>query len=184
MQNENSISTIPAKIPSRIIAFLIDSIIVLLLITLFRRIIPGENVSTNTLTQIKSNINTSLIFSFYSIIFTNYIFKGQTIGKKLMGIRIITEGRDKIDLMTLLNREILGKVFIERINLWILLILSHTSILDNIMSSAVKSSSSLILWYVLSLPWVMFLSFAMMMNNKEHISIHDKVSRTRVVSKA
>jgi uncharacterized RDD family membrane protein YckC len=184
MQKENNISTVPAKIPARIIAFIVDSMLILLLITLFKKINPHENVSTNTLNQIKSNINISLVFSFYSLIFTNYIFKGQTIGKKLMGIRIITEGSDKVDLMTLLNREILGKVFIERINLWILLILSQTRFLDNIMSKAVNSSNSLILWYVLSLPWVMFLSFAMMVNNKEHISLHDKVARTRVVSKA
>jgi uncharacterized RDD family membrane protein YckC len=184
MQNQNNTSTVPAKIPARIIAFLIDSLIVLVLIYLLRKITPSENVYTNTLIQIKKSINTSLVFSFYSLIFTNYIFKGQTIGKKLMGIRIVTAGSNKIDLMTLLNREILGKVFIERINLWILFILSQASILDNIMSKAVNTTSSLILWYVLSMPWVMFLSFAMMVNNKEHISLHDRVAGTRVVSKA
>ncbi len=173
----------PAKVSNRILAFFIDSIIVYLLILLFKVLFSTENVSNNTMSQIKNNINTSLFLAFYSLLFSNFIFKGQTIGKKIMNIVIVKDHNEKVDLLTLLNREVFGKIFIERINLWILLILSNTSLLDKIIAEGSSSTLFLILWYILSLPWVMFVSFAMMINNKEHLSIHDKISKTKVVSK-
>lgn len=172
----------PAKNSSRIAAFLIDSILVYSLILLLRRLLALENVSNAMVSQIKNNINTNLLFSFYSIVFSNFIFKGQTIGKKIMKITVLKEQYEKIDIISLLNREIFGKIFIERINLWILLILSHTSLLDTLLLRVGDNVLYLILWYIISLPWVLFISFAMMINNKEHLSLHDRLSKTRVVS--
>lgn len=182
MQSSSKNLSNPAKISNRILAFLIDSTIVYLSMLLLKKVFSLENVSNNTISQIRDNINTGLFFSFYSIIFTGFIFKGQTIGKKIMNIVILKEDNEKVDLFTLLNREIFGKIFVERINLWILLILSNTSLLDTIISKGSSSPLYLIIWYILSLPWLMFISFAMMLHNKERLSIHDRLSKTKVVS--
>lgn len=182
MQIDSDKMATPAKISNRIFAFFMDSIIVYLLVLLFREIFTLENVSNNTMSQIKSNINTSLFFAFYSIIFSNFIFKGQTIGKKIMNIVIVKDQNEKVDFITLLNREIIGKVFIERINLWILFILSNTSLLENIISKGNNNPLFLIVWYLISLPWLMFVSFVMMLHTKEHLTIHDRISKTKVVS--
>ncbi|MDF2673829.1 MAG: hypothetical protein K0R09_2094 [Clostridiales bacterium] len=181
MQIESQNIATPAKILNRIFAFFIDSIIVYLLVLLIKEFFSLENVSNSTMSQIKNDINTSLFFAFYSIIFSSFIFKGQTIGKKIMHIIIVKEQNDKIDFLTLLNREILGKIFIERINLWILLILSNTNLLENITSKG-NNPLFLVVWYIISLPLVMFVSFVMMLHTKEHLTIHDRISKTKVVS--
>lgn len=182
MQTYSKNMSNPAKNINRILAFLIDSIIVYLLVLLSKNFFMLENVSKNLMSQIRYNINISLFYSFYSTIFTAFIFRGQTIGKKIMNIVIIKENNEKIDFFTLLNREVFGKIFIERINLWILLILSNTSFLETIISKISSSIAFLILWYIISLPWLTFISFAMMLHNKEHLSIHDRTSKTKVVS--
>ncbi|MDP4147351.1 MAG: RDD family protein [Bacillota bacterium] len=183
-KNEDANPIITAKISKRIIAFVIDTLLIYLIAYLFRKSFLYNAEALDIDMQIKESIINGILISFYSIIFSNFIFKGQTIGKKIMKIQMICSNDEKIDLMSLLNREILGKVFIERLNLWILLILFHTGLLDNILINISKNLLYLMIWYLISLPWVMFLSFLMLVNSKEHLSLHDLISKTKVIEKA
>ena len=54
-----------------------------------------------------------VIFIIYYIIIPVYIFKGQTLGKKICGIQVIKEDFSNITLKTMLIREILGQTIIE-----------------------------------------------------------------------
>ncbi|WML48312.1 RDD family protein [Neobacillus sp. PS3-34] len=174
---------ITAKVSKRIIAYMIDTLLIYLLVFFFRKAFLYNVAALDVEMQIKNSIINGILFSFYSIIFSNFIFKGQTIGKKIMKIHMICSNDERLDLMSLLNREILGKVFIEKINLWILLILLPTGLLDNLLININKSPMYFILWYLISLPWVMFLSFTMLVNSTKHLSLHDLVSKTKVVEK-
>jgi uncharacterized RDD family membrane protein YckC len=166
-----------AKLPKRILAFLIDTLLIYFILYLFRKAFLSSS-ELDLGIQIKNSIMSGLLLSFYSI-----LLKGQTIGKRIMKIELISKNDQKLDLMTLLNREIFGKVFIERANLWILLILFYSGILDNILVNGVENPIYLVLWYLISLPWLMFLSFAMLVNSNGRNSLHDLVSGTKVIEK-
>ncbi|HLO13110.1 MAG TPA: RDD family protein [Pseudoneobacillus sp.] len=168
---------INAKLSKRIVAFMIDTLLIYFLLYLFRKaFLSSPEIEIET--QIKNSIMNGLFLSFYSI-----LLRGQTIGKRIMKIELLGINDQKLDLMSLLNREIFGKVFMEKINLWILLILFYTGSLDTILVNVVDHPMYLILWYVISLPWVMFLSFTMLVNSKEHQSLHDIISGTKVIEK-
>jgi uncharacterized RDD family membrane protein YckC len=166
-----------AKLPKRILAFLIDTLLIYFILYLFRKAFLSYS-ELDIGMQIKNSIMSGLLLSFYSI-----LMKGQTIGKRIMKIELINKNDQKLDLMTLLNREILGKVFIERANLWIILILFYTGVLDSILENGIENPMFLILWYLISLPWFMFLSFAMLVNSNGRNSLHDHVSGTKVIEK-
>ncbi|MHC0037084.1 RDD family protein [Pseudoneobacillus sp. C159] len=166
-----------AKLSKRILAFLIDTLLIYFILYLFRKafLSPSE---LDLEIQIKNSIMSGILLSFYSI-----LMNGRTIGKRILKIEIISKNDQKLDLMTLLNREIMGKVFIERANLWIILILFYTGVLDNILDNGIKNPIILILWYLISLPWLMFLSFAILVNSNGRTSLHDLVSGTKVIEK-
>jgi uncharacterized RDD family membrane protein YckC len=166
-----------AKLPKRILAFLIDVLLIYFILYLFRKAFLSSS-ELDLGMQIKNSIMSGLLLSFYSI-----LMKGQTIGKRIMKIELISKNDHKLDLMTLLNREVLGKVFIERANLWIILILFYTGVLDSIQENGIENPMFLILWYLISLPWLMFLSFAMLVNSNGRNSLHDLVSGTKVIEK-
>lgn len=168
---------INAKLSKRILAFMIDTLLIYLILYLFRKAFLSYS-EVDLEMQIKNSIMNGLLLSFYSI-----LLKGQTIGKRLMRIELLGNNEQKLDIMSLLNREIFGKVFIERINLWILLILFYSGLIDKILVNMVDHPMYLILWYLISLPWIIFLSFTMLVNSKEHQSLHDLISGTKVVEK-
>lgn len=182
MLSKNTSGT-PAGVEKRIAAFFIDIFIVYIFIALFSKILPNISSVREETSKIRESINNGILLGFYYIIFSSFIFKGQSIGKKVMNIKVVKENDENIDLLVLLNREILAKIFIEKANLWMLLIMSETGILQKIISQINSKNISSLIWYLISLPWIMFISFAMMVNNKDHESLHDIISKAKVVNK-
>jgi len=103
----------------RFFANLIDGIIIGLASTLLYYIyylINGKTIIIYTysslydvpLTKLAINILTDLIiiFIFYTLIPT-YIWKGQTIAKRLLGIAVVKEDDSEVDLSTLLLRNLI-----------------------------------------------------------------------------
>lgn len=182
MDNKISAENNAANVSARIAAFFIDSVIVFFLVTILDKTIFKVNLTDNLTNQIKDSINKGIFFSFYYVIFANFIFKGKSIGKLFMNIKIVKENNEEIDLLTLLNREILCRVFIERINLWILLALSYTGILQHLISGINSKTISPLIWYLISIPWVMLISLIMMIRSDDHLSLHDVIAKTKVIA--
>jgi uncharacterized RDD family membrane protein YckC len=84
------------------------------------------------------------------------IFKGQTIGKKIMGIRVVSHDGSRAGFLQIIVREWIGKYLINSL-------FSATSITF----AAVLPSIGSLVWASLS---------------KERMTIHDAIAQTRVIN--
>ncbi|NBI07046.1 RDD family protein [Senegalia massiliensis] len=69
--------------------------------------------SLSTLSGILASVLGILIVSVYYIVIPLYKFDGQTLMKRLLGFKIIKTDGTKLDLKTMLKREILGSMIVE-----------------------------------------------------------------------
>ena len=112
-----------AKSKHRILAFLFDWAIVfsITILILSRTIIIMVETMRNSSNADIFNLffNTllsggiSLIFIFFYFVFIPLLLKGQTLGKKFFGIRIVKSDGSEIDFQTLFLREIVCKVLVD-----------------------------------------------------------------------
>lgn len=144
----------------RVLSYIIDLLVVLLITSLICLIIPKENNlykvqgSMNLLNEqiLKKEINFSTYFNNYSILiheidgynYINYIvtliiiilyfiilpklLKGQTIGMKLLKLRLIEKNKDEISLRTLIIRSLIFNGILYFIGLIILHLLFNDKI--------------------------------------------------------
>ncbi|MEG1501375.1 MAG: RDD family protein, partial [Clostridiales bacterium] len=94
-----------------------------------------------------------------------FIMNGQTLGKKMMGLKIVSLTTEDGKLLPneMLLREVIGKIFIEKANLWITFVLVSTGLQDALYA-VVPGVVSTTLHYIFSVPWLMLISFSMVMN--------------------
>ncbi|MCH4890146.1 RDD family protein [Acidaminobacter sp. JC074] len=151
-----------APLGARLISYLIDSVIIYVIST----------PVLDPLTPVKNIAVISLIAGIY-----NLLLKSKTIGKRLMRIKVIykTNTYDQI-----IHREIIWKTFIEKINIWLLFLMYQVGILDGFITWCQQSFIHQIIYYLVALPWIMFLSFAYMVQDENNDSLHDKYNKTRV----
>lgn len=115
-----------------------------------------------------------LIFSMFYLIYFPYKHNGQTLGKKILGLKIIKTNHEILDFKTLLIRNGLGLILIEgtfyscSIYFWELL---------NIVSSLSISSTVLSILGLIS-----FISMSLCLFSSNHQMLHDMISKTRVVA--
>lgn len=69
--------------------------------------------SLSTLSGILASVLGILIVSVYYIVIPLYKFDGQTLMKRLLGFKIVKTDGTKLDLKTMLKREILGSMIVE-----------------------------------------------------------------------
>ena len=111
---------------------------------------------------------------FYYIVIPTYLWKGQTIGKKIFGLKIVKNNEINIDLKTLLIRNGVGLILIEgtfyscSIYFWELI---------NIIFEASIASFALSILGIVS-----FISMFMSLLNSNHRMLHDYLSKTSVVT--
>lgn len=115
-----------------------------------------------------------LLFSLLYLVYLPYKYNGQTIGKKIFGLKIIRDDENNIDLKTLFIRNGIGFILIEgtfyscSIYFWELI---------NIMF---KTSISSIILSILSI--ISFISIILSLLNSNHRMLHDYLSKTCVVT--
>lgn len=73
----------------------------------------SELSSLSTPSGILASVLGILIVSIYYIVLPLYKFDGQTLMKKLLGFKIVKRDGTKLDLKTMLKREILGSMIVE-----------------------------------------------------------------------
>ncbi len=124
---------------------------------------------------ISNNIIGSIIILLYFGVFQKYN-KGQTIGKKLMKIKIVTNENNNPKLLTLLLRYTilylpqLGSVVIAIVNSILVLLLSknYYFMISNIIST---------IFIVFSI-----ISYSMIILKKNHQGLHDIIFKTKVIN--
>lgn len=109
----------------------------------------------------------------YYVIIPMY-FDGQTLGKKLCGIKIVTSNNEKVTLNCLVKRQFLGIILVEG-SFYLI-----TTFIFQILFYNHANYQQFLTWiyYGISIISIIFCIFS-----KNHQSIHDKLANTVVVNK-
>ena len=110
---------------------------------------------------------------FYYIVIPTYLWKGQTIGKKLCKVKVVTEEREDINLVCMLKRELIGASLLEGG------IVVTSSYIRKIIEFFGFMQVAQILQYIaygLTLISIVYAYF-----NKKSQSFHDKIAKTIVI---
>lgn len=168
----------------RIAAYLIDIVIVFLGMELLAMLLGINRIELSVVEQMKFNITSNVFFSLYSYLFATFLMKGQTPGKRLVGLRVVSLSTKDGSLIAaeMLFREVIGKLFIEKANLWIAFILVATGAQELIFNYIDNGAINTTLYYIMMIPWPLLISISMVINRDDHRSLHDMVANTSVVS--
>ncbi len=167
----------------RIAAYLIDLIIIFLVMELLSMLLDIQRAELSAADQIKFDITSNVFFSLYTFLFTAFFMKGQTVGKRLMGLRVVSLSTGDGSLMTgeLLFREMVGKLFVEKANIWISFLLVSTGAQEALFAWIDNGFINTTLYYIILIPWPLLVSLSMVLNRDDHRSLHDLMANTTVV---
>lgn len=102
-----------------------------------------------------------------------FIFKGQSLGKRLLKIKVVKQDKSEIDAKTIFIREILGSTVFE----------------GGIVTTAIylRQLVQLFVPFNIFKPWtylayiITIISIAIAYFNKESLTIHDKIAKTKII---
>lgn len=116
--SENAVSNI-----QRLLAYVIDWYLATMIANiptlLVYSITTGETEIKVALSDLPGNLGiicgviSFLIYIIYMVVIPTYVWKGQTIGKKVLGFKVIKEDKSDVTLGTMAKREILGTIVVE-----------------------------------------------------------------------
>lgn len=167
----------------RIGAYGIDILLVFFFMELLGMLLGVNRAEQSTVDQLKFDITVNIVFSLYTFVFARFIMKGQTLGKRAVGLRVVStnSGDNSLDVSKLLFREMIGKLFVEKINIWLVFLLVFSGVQDWLFVQIGNQTVNTTIYYMIMLPWPLFISFAMLVNSPDHRCLHDILSDTKVV---
>lgn len=110
---------------------------------------------------------------FYYIVIPTYLWKGQTIGKKICKVKVVTEEREDINLACMLKRELIGATLLEG---GIVVTSSYIRKLIEFFGFMQVAQILQYIAYGLTLISIIYAYF-----NKKSQSFHDKIAKTIVI---
>ena len=115
------------------------------------------------------NVLNIVLYIGYFIVF-GYLNNGQTLGKKLFKIKVVTDKEDKIGILNI----VLRSLFIYGI-----LTLLYSVIFINILNKNMFSYGNVIVTYVETI--FMVVAFFMVLYRKDGRGLHDMIAKTKVI---
>lgn len=178
--NKNSIKI------KRLIAFIVDwyvaSVLAGIPVLLIYSIESGEAHIAKSLASMSftwgmvAGILAIIFASAYYWIIPTYCYKGQTLGKKLVGIKIVSENNNEVSVGNIFKREILGVMLVE----------GGLICSSDYLRQIVQMNSSNTMYTLLGLVATMItaISIIMLFTNSESKMLHDLIGKTKVVEVA
>lgn len=123
----------------------------------------------------------NVVFALMNVLFL-LLFRGRSPGKLIFGMRVEMAEGGRPGLMPLLLREITGRLVLEGSNILLMAALTWSGVLDGLLETLSASVGGVILYYLISLPWVLIVSASMIAMFGGHRAIHDRIAGTVVVS--
>jgi len=120
-------------------------------------------------TSFAANLVETLLFIAYFIVF-QFLNKGQTLGKKLIKIKVVNEEDDEANIFQMIIRTL----FVDQILINLLLV---------ILVKVLTKSTYMQVYYIVTAIYYLFIlvTCIMMLYRKDKLSLHDIMSRTKVV---
>ena len=141
--------------------------------------LPWNNVKTkfiknSTTLWIYYGIIGVILLLFYYIYIPFFVYKGQTVGKRICKVKIIQNNNQEVSLKSLVLRQGLGMIVIEGI------FVSASALWHQLVSLCIHVNIVSMMMYVGFV--VGGISTLMIIFTKEHRAIHDYIGNTKVVS--
>ena len=192
-----------ANFSKRLSAYIIDSLIIMIISLLISFFLPTSDKAVNTMDELsnvidsysnkeitdaeyidkvnelnyvisKENVATSILSIIITVAYFgaySYYMNGQTIGKKVMHIKIVsTDSSEPTYFNYVLRCAIIHGCIFNAINLIMLFLCNYNNYL--------KISSIIDYFYML----ILFVSIVMMFYNKNAMGIHDYICKTKVIN--
>lgn len=180
MPYQNKLPTQSSILYRRIAAFFIDLLLFTAFATWLRSLLSVNILELPLIEQLKQDATNAILFAICLTLFQSVFFNGASIGKKIFGLKVYLSNGNKANFYSIVNREFIGRLLLEKANIWLVLILAYTGIIQHILNIPTGTVRSL-LYYAIILPWPMFFSFIYMLNDPMHRSLHDIIAGTQVV---
>ncbi|MBM6861698.1 RDD family protein, partial [Clostridium saudiense] len=142
-------------------------------------IVSGKTEIPTSLTLMKEEIGIGvgiigiIIVSLYYIAIPLKKNKGQTLGKRILGIKIVQDDGSDVDIKSLLKREILGVALIEGG-----IVASSKYFREILLIMGLSKTYEILMVLAMVIP---FISIAIMIFSKNSKMIHDFIGGTKVV---
>ena len=112
---------------------------------------------------------------FYYLIIPTFIWKGQTLGKKICHIKVVSENKQDVDFLQMVNRELIGATLLEGG------IVITSTYLRKLITLLQYIQFAQILQYIAYALTLISILYAYFQTNSQ--SFHDKLAKTIVVKK-
>lgn len=164
----------------RFIAYIIDWFIggMLVILPIFVvNALTGISLYNTTLNKFSNMyqlliIVLALILSILYYAILPYLWNGQTIGKKILKIQIVSKDNKKLTIKQLMIREVVG-IFLLEGNLYVI-----SSIIRSFLEAIVGFNIILILSVLMMI--ITLTSCIVVLLNRQHLALHDVISKTQV----
>lgn len=181
LENNNKFKVSQSK---RLFAYLIDHTILVLLYS-----IPIKYIYSVITKKIENKITLDmfelpyalmvfgicLLISFYYLIYLPvYKHSGKTIGKRILGIKVVKEDDSNLDLRTMLIREGIGVILLEGATYPI------SGYIYSLLGILINKNIEKNLIYAFGVITIISIVYALF--NKDHAMFHDRLAKTKVIS--
>ncbi len=156
-------------------AYILDAFLVYVMVQAMKKAVPDMPGALAG-----SMLFQNVIFALYAIIFT-VLLRGRTFGKVMFRLRVVGPDGSRAPFGSILIREFTGRFLFEASNLILLAVMKYLGALEGFLEYCSSFPGGIVLYYLVSLPWILVISFSRVMLLRDHLAIHDQISGTKVI---
>jgi uncharacterized RDD family membrane protein YckC len=175
MERTNSMQIQWRYVLRRTGAYIADALLVYAMVRVMKEAVPDMPAD-----MAGAMLFQNVIFALYAIILTT-LLRGRTFGKMIFRLRVVRSDGGRASFLHIVVREFTGRFLFEASNLILLALFEYLGVLEGFLEYCASFPGGILLYYLVSLPWILVISFSRVMLYRDHLAIHDRISGTKVI---